>query len=375
MKRLNLAIVTLLFFGCSQPQAPVATPPALPVVTVAQETIATYQEYPASIEGAVNVEIRPQVTGLLEHTFVDEGAYVRAGQALFKIDERPFKAALSNATASYRAAQGALLNADLEVEKLTPLVQNKVVSDYQLKTARAAFSIAKANMEQAKALISTAEINLGYALIKAPVSGFIGRLIKKQGSLVGPTDAESLTELSDVHDVHVYFSLAEKDFVAFKELYPGKTLLDKIRNLPAVTLLLSDNTQYTLPGRVDIVDGQFDKNTGAITFRASFPNPDGLIRSGNTGKLRLKLLHANAMVIPESATFESQDKVFVFVLADSNKVKKVPVTIAGKNESNFLISNGLKPDDRIVLSGFESLKEGTKIDPQPNTEAVATVKN
>ncbi len=375
MKIILLAIIAIALFSCSpKPQtAQTPPPPSLPVATIKSGTDTTYQEYPASIEGTVNVEVRPQVSGSLDKVFVDEGAYVNAGQPLFKINEQPFRAALNNALASQHAAEGALTNAQLEIDKLTPLVQNKVISDYQLKTAKAAHDIAKANIEQAKANVATAQINLGYTLIKAPVSGYIGRLLKKQGSLVSPADVQELTQLSDVHDVHVYFSLSEKDFVSFKEQYPGATLKDKLQHLPLVSLLLSDNSTYAKQGKIDMIDGQFDKTTAAITIRASFSNPDGLLRAGNTGKVRLGLQHKDALVVPESATIEMQDKVFVFAMADSNKVKKVPINIVGKSGTNYLVKDGLKIGDQIVLSGIDHLQEGTVIQPQKPVEKIAAI--
>ncbi|MDF2432074.1 MAG: rane fusion protein multidrug efflux system [Mucilaginibacter sp.] len=372
---ISLSTIMLFLYSCSSaPQAPQASPPpSLPVATVISGTETTYQDYPASIEGTVNVEVRPQVSGALDKVFVDEGAFVSAGQPLFKINDQPYRAQLNNSLASQHAAEAALANSQLEIDKLTPLVQNKVVSEYQLKTAKAAYDVAKANIEQAKANVSTAQINLGYTLIKAPVSGYIGRLLKKQGSLVAPADAEALTQLSDVHDVHVYFSLGEKDFVSFKEQYPGETLKDKLKQLPAVQLLLADNSEYDKNGKIDVIDGQFDKNTGAITIRASFPNPQGLLRSGNTGKVRLSLQHNNALIVPQSATIEMQDKVFVFTVADSNKVKKQPIEIAGKTGNNYLVKGGVKAGDQIVLSGIDHLQEGTVIHPEKAAEKVAAV--
>jgi membrane fusion protein (multidrug efflux system) len=367
-----LAALLLISSCSSAPAAQQAPPPpALPVQTVQASSVTTYQEYPASIEGAVNVEIRPQVSGALDRVFVDEGAFVSAGQPLFKINDQPYRAALNNALATQHAAEAALVNAQLEIDKLTPLVQNKVVSDYQLKTAVAASQIAKANIESAKANVATAKINLGYTTISAPVAGYIGRLLKKQGSLVSPQDAEALTQLSDVHNVHVYFSLGEKDFVGFKEEYAGQTLKDKLNHLPAVALLLADNSEYPLKGKIDMIDGQFDKTTGAITVRASFPNAQGLLRSGNTGKIRLSLNHNDALTVPESATVEMQDKVFVFALADSNKVKKVAITIDGKDGENYVIKDGLKAGDQIILSGMDHLQEGAKIVPQKAADKVA----
>jgi membrane fusion protein, multidrug efflux system len=373
MKNLFLAIIALSIYSCtSKPQTAAAPPPpSLPVATIVTGTDTTYQEYPASIEGTVNVEVRPQVSGALDKVFVDEGAYVNAGQPLFKINDQPYRAALNNAIASQHAAEGAAANAELEIDKLTPLVQNKVVSEYQLKTANAAYAIAVANIEQAKANVSTAKINLGYTLIKAPVNGYIGRLLKKQGSLVAPADADALTQLSDVHNVHVYFSLSENDFVNFKEQYPGETLTDKLKRLPSVALLLPDNSVYTKQGKIDMIDGQFDKTTGAITLRASFDNPQGLLRSGNTGKIRLSLQHKDALIVPQSATVEMQDKVFVFAVADSNKVKKQPITIIGKSGSNYLVKDGIKAGDEVVLSGIDHLQEGTVIHPEKTTDKLA----
>ncbi len=373
MKSIYLALIVLALYSCSsKPQTAAAPPPpSLPVATVTTGSDTTYQEYPASIEGTVNVEIRPQVSGTLDKVFVDEGAFVKAGEPIFKINDQPYRAAYNNAEASLHAAEGAQVNAQLEIEKLTPLVDNKVVSDYQLKNAKAAFTIAKSNVEQARANVSTAQINLGYTLIKAPVAGYIGRLLKKQGSLVGPSDTQALTDLSDVHNVHVYFSLSEKDFVNFKNQYPGVTLNDKLKRLPPVALMLADNNQYGSSGRIDMIDGQFDKTTGAITLRASFPNAQGLLRSGNTGKVRLSMQHNNALIIPQSATVDMQDKVFVFAVADSNKVKRLPLNIIGKSGNNYLVKDGVKAGDQIVLSGIDHLQEGMVIHPEKAPEKIA----
>ncbi|WP_295769902.1 efflux RND transporter periplasmic adaptor subunit [uncultured Mucilaginibacter sp.] len=376
MKSLAIILSLAVLYGCAEKpaQQQAAPPQALPVTEIKVDTATTYQDYPASIEGAVNVEIRPQVAGTLDRLYADEGAYVTKGQPLFKINENPFREALNNAKASQQAAEGAMANAKLEVEKLTPLVQNKVVSEYQLKAAKAALQVAQAQVAQAKAQVGTAQINLGYTVIKAPVSGYIGRLVKKQGSLVSPSDAEALTQLSDVHDVHVYFSLGETDFVNFKAQYAGKNLQDKISHLPPVALVLSDKSSYTLPGKIDMIDGQFDKTTGAITVRATFPNADGLLRSGNTGKVRLSLQHNNVARVPQDATLELQDKVFVYAVGDSNKVAKQPIVIEGKSGSDYLVKSGLNPGQQIVLSGVDHLQDGMKIAPQKavdKTNAVA----
>ena len=365
----NAILTTTLFawtlIGCAdKTEAPVASAPLLPVYDVKSANAMTDSEFPASIQGTVDVEIRPQVSGNLDKVLVDEGAFVTKGQALFKINEQPFREQLNNALANLHGAEAALINAQLEIDKLTPLVQNKVVSDYQLKTAKASHRIATANLDQAKAMVGSAKINLGYTTITAPVSGYIGRLPKKQGSLVSATDIEPLTKLSDVHEVYAYFSLGETDFINFKTQYSGNTINDKIKNLPPVTLVLADNSAYAEAGKIDMVDGQFDKNTGAITLRATFPNSKGLLRSGNTGRIRLEIQHGDAILVPQVATIEMQDKVFVFTVNKENKVTKMPITIIGKSGTNYLIKDGVKSGDQIVLSGIDKLQEGQAIQPE-----------
>jgi membrane fusion protein (multidrug efflux system) len=370
-------ILALVLSSCAdKSQAPAAAPaPVLPVLAITSENTTTDNEYPASIQGTVDVEIRPQVSGNLDRVLVDEGAYVSKGQSLFKINERPFREQLNNALASLHAAEAALINSQLEVDKLTPLVQNKVVSDYQLKTAKASQKIAAANIEQAKAMVASARINLGYTNVTAPVSGYIGRLPKKQGSLVSATDVEPLTTLSDVHEVYAYFSLGETDFINFKSQYAGNSIGDKIKKLPPVSLILADNNAYPQTGKIDMVDGQFDKTTGAITLRATFPNANGTLRSGNTGRIRLGLVHDDAILVPQSATIEMQDKVFVFTVSKDNKVTKMPITVICKSGTNYLIKDGVKSGDQIVLSGIDKLQEGQVIQPEKGAAKVAQITN
>ncbi|MGN7204623.1 efflux RND transporter periplasmic adaptor subunit [Pedobacter sp. SAFR-022] len=373
MKVFSLALALLLFACQRQEKLQVSSTvvQALPVLTINSSSENTLLEYPALIEGAVDLEIRPQVSGSIEKVFVNEGALVQKGQPLFKINELPFREALNNAKATLQSAKAAAQNAQLEIDKLTPLVANKVVSDFQLKSAKAAHAAALASVEQAKAGIATAEINLGYTLIKAPVTGYVGRLPKKQGSLVGADDPVPLTRLSDAHEVHVYFSLSEDDFINFNERYAGKTVAERIRNIPGVSLLLADNTVYPKKGKLDMIDGQFDKQTGAITLRATFPNEDGLLRSGNTGKIQLIMTHENALSVPQEATVEIQDKIFIFSVDKENKVSKQPITVLGTSGTNYLVRNGIKAGDRIVLKGMENLKEGELIQPEQSKDLTA----
>lgn len=340
-------------------------PPQLPVVTVTNRSTTTYQDYPTSLEGKVNVEIRPQVNGYLEKIFVDEGAYVKAGQTLFAINDRPYQEALANANASLQAALANQEKAQLEVDRLSPLVRNNVVSDVQLKTAEAGLQTARANVSQARAMVSNARINAGYALIKAPVNGYIGRIPHKIGSLVGRGESLPLTMLSDVREVYAYFSMSEIDFLKFKEQVPGNSLEEKLKKLPAVELVMVDGTLYPDKGRIGTIEGQFDKTMGTITFRATFPNAAGLLRSGNSGRVRIPREHSDVLIVPQESTFELQDKVLVFVVADSNKVVSRPISVDGQNNHYYFVSKGLSPGEKIVFSGLSRLRDGAVINPQP----------
>ncbi|MDI1255280.1 MAG: efflux RND transporter periplasmic adaptor subunit [Flavobacterium sp.] len=376
MKNLmTMSLVALFLASCADKNggAPANAPATLPVLDIAYATTSTETEYPVAIQGQTDVEIRPQVSGILDKIFVDEGAYVTAGQPLFKINDNPYREQFNNATAGLNAAEAAVMNAQLEVDKLAPLVQNKVVSDYQAKTAKANLAIAKANVAQAKAVLGSAQINLGYTIIKAPVSGYIGRLPRKQGSLISPADPESLTTLSDAREVYAYFSLSENDFINFKTQYKGNTINDKLKGLAPVSLILSDETTYPQAGKIDMVDGQFDKTTGAITMRAKFPNANGLLRSGNTGKVKISIQHQNAIVIPQDATMEIQDKIYVFLLDKKNAVTRQPVVVSGKSGTTYLISEGIATGDRIVLKGFENLPDGAVIIPENTKKPVAKI--
>lgn len=365
-------LITILL-GCSSSadQNAAPPPPIVPVGQVMERSLETFNEYPASIEGHIDIEIRPQVSGYLQTVFVEEGAYVSAGQSLFKINEQPYRQALNNAKASLHSSQAATLNAQIEVDKLVPLVENKVVSGIQLKTAQTAYKIAKANEEQAQANVAAANINLGYTNVKSTVSGFIGRIPKKQGSLVSPSDEMALTRLSDIRTVYVYFSLGENDFSVFNMNFKAKDIKTQLKNLPKVELLLSNDSVYSEKGVIDMIDGQFDKNTGSIMLRASFTNKRGELRSGNTGRIRLGIPHQNILLVPQSSTVEMQDKVFVYAVASGNKVVKKPIQIIGKSGSNYLIKDGLRSGEQIILSGFDHLQEGQVVQPEKSVDKTA----
>ncbi len=339
-------------------------PPELPVISVSSRPVTTYDEFTATIQGSRDIEIRPQVDGYLEAIYVDEGALVKKGQPLFRIDARPYREQLNTANAILLSAKAALQNASINVSKLTPLVQNNVVSDVQLKSAKAAYDAAKANVAQAQSQVQTARINLGYTTITAPADGYIGMIPFKTGSLVGKSLPEELTVLSETRNMHAYFTMSEVDFIQFKEHFSGSTIQEKIKRMPEVELVLADNSVYPVKGKVELAEGQFGKTTGTISFRATFPNVSGLLRSGNTGKIKIPTLVNNSLLIPQEATFELQDKVFVYALADSNKVLGKPLTIEGTSGNFYLVSKGLKAGDKIVYQGIDRLRDGMVINPK-----------
>jgi len=363
----GILMLAVVLYSCASKQAggPPPQAPQLPVMSVTSAPATTYLEFPASLEGKVNVEVRPQVTGYLEKIFVDEGAYVKEGQPLFKIDARLYSEQLNSASSNQLAAQANMERAQVEVDRLAPLVAANVVSEVQMKTAKANLEAAKAAVAQAKASAGSARINVGYTLVTAPVSGYIGRIPYKIGALVTNNDAQPLTLLSDVREIYAYFSMSEPDFIAFKNNFAGNTLQEKLKQAPPVELILADNTPFAQKGKIETIEGQFNKTTGAISFRATFPNADGVLRTGNTGKVRLAQQVPAAITIPQEATFEIQDKVFVYTVGDSNKVASRPISVAGKTANYYFISEGLKAGEKIVLSGTGSLRDGAVITPQP----------
>lgn len=382
--RLLPSILIILLFSCKDGNAPAGygamPPPSLPVITVSMQPATTYQDFTASVQGTRDVEIKPQVDGYLTSIEVDEGAYVHKGQPLFIIDRRPFEEQLNNANAALVASRASMENAQINVDKLKPLVENNVVSDVQLKSAQAIYNNAQAAVNQSQASVQSARINLNYTTITAPSDGYVGTIPFKTGSLVTKGMADALTIVSETKDMRVYFSMSEPDFLLFKVKYPGYTIADKVKQMPPVQLVLADNSVYPQPGKVELVEGQFDKAVGAIKFRASFPNAEGMLRSGSTGKVRIPTTLKSVLVIPQDATFELQDKVFVYTVGDSNKIVTRPLTISGRTTNYYFVSDGVKQGDKIVLSSMSTtmiggLRDGMVIQPQMiSTDSLLKVK-
>ncbi|UAY53865.1 efflux RND transporter periplasmic adaptor subunit [Arachidicoccus terrestris] len=344
---------------------------SLPVYRVDTGTAFIAKEFLGTIEGKVNVEIRPQVEGLLDQIYVDEGDFVQKGQDLFKVNPQSYQELLNNAEANENVEEAKLENAKIELERIRPLVENEVISPVRLKKAESDYDIAKASLAQATAAVASAKINMNFTTIKAPVSGYIGRIPKRIGNLVSSKDKEPITVLTDVHEVYVYFSMSESDFLHFskakkeearKQLSAGDTgHLSSFK--PSVTLTLADGTSYPHEGLVDAVAGQVNRNTGAISLRATFPNEENILRAGNTGTLNMTETKRGEMLIPQEATLTLQDKTFVMKLDTAGKTVRQLITIGGSAGNKYIISSGLKKGDVIITEGFDKISEGMKINP------------
>ena len=349
---LKFILIAIVFYSCNSPkdQDLAGQSRSLPVMELKLDSITLYTEYPARVEGKVNVDIRSRIDGYIQTIYVEEGSYVKAGQALFKIDDRSYTEALNSANAQ-------LANAELEVNKYRMLSQNNVTSDFQLKTAEATYKAAKSTVE-------TARINLGFTTVKAPVNGFIGLIPKRIGNLVAPGDAQPLTTLSDINEVYTYFSMSEKDFLLFNSQYQGENVNEKIAKMESVSLMLADNSIYPVNGKIDMVNGSFDTSTGAISMRAVFNNPNRLLRTGNTGRIIIPRKTNNVLLVPVLSTMDLQDKILVWRLTNDNKTERVAITISGKQGDFYVVKEGLSAGDRIIAKELETVIDGETIQPE-----------
>jgi len=342
------------------------SPPSVSTIIIKTDSATTSRQYASILEGVANIEIRPQVGGYLEKIFVDEGAHVSKGQPLFLIDDKPFTEQLNQSTAALGTAIANADKAKIEVARLEKLVAGKVISQVQLDNAKDALNAEISNIAQAKAVQKSAMINKGYTLIKAPASGYIGSLPYKVGSLISYTEPLPLTVLSDIHQMYAYFSMSENEFLEFTKRYPGKSMEEKIKQVPCVSLMLADNSVYGEMGRIDIVKGQFDETTAAITFRAIFPNAGSLLRSGNTGKVIIPFKYSDVIRIPQAATFQMQNKIMAYVIGKNDTLKSMSLKVLDKDDQYYIVSEGVKPGDNMVVKGIDRLREGMVVTPNKN---------
>ncbi len=352
-----------LLWSCSNQPAEMSPPPVLDVdfIEIKRSSAQIEKRYPATIEGSVNVDIKAQVSGYLEHIFVKEGDYVQKGQSLFKIKSEVYDEQVNNNKALYEAAVAAEQSASIELDKIKPLVEGKVYTQVQLDAAKANYAAAKARTEQARIAINSSEINAAFSLIKAPVSGYIGRIPNRLGNLVTPADLTPLTTLSEINTVFVYFSLSEADFIAYAK--DSKT--DQAMNV--VELVMADGTIYPQTGKLEMASGNISRSTGSIPLKAVFNNPDKLLRSGGSGKIVLKKTLNDVIAIPMAGVIDIQDRYFVFTLADSNKVAMKPIEVAGKTGDSYIVKSGLQTGEKLVINRIDALNDGMQVVPTPKS--------
>ena len=339
---------------------------AYAVVAVQPRTTVLYNDFPATIQGQQNVEIRPKVDGFVEAIYVDEGAAVKKGQPLFHISAPQYEEAVNTAQAGIKTAVANVNSARMGVEKLRPLVSRDIISPYALQEAQFTLQGQEAALAQAQATLANARTNVGYTRILSPVTGVVGTIPNKIGSLISTTSTDPLTTVTGIANVYAYFSVNEKRLLNFTRDIPGTTLQDKLAHLADVQLLLADGTTYAYKGRIETAIGQINAQTGSSGFRASFQNPQGLLRSGGSGTVRLPRTVKDALLVPQSATYELQGKQFLYTLGPGNKVHNTQITVQPTPDGQFyVVQSGLKAGQTVVLEGVNGLKDNGKIIPRP----------
>ncbi len=351
--------------SCSKQEAAQQAPaPTLKVLTVAESAANLSKTYPTIIKGKTDVAIRPQVSGFITKVHVDEGQTVSKGQLLFTIDQVQFQAAVDQAAAQVNAARTAVANAQIQADNQRQLFERNIISENAWQTADNQLSQAKAQLTLAEAALTAAKKNLSYTEVVAPSNGVVGTIPNREGSLASPSSAQPLTTISDNSQVYAHFSLTEKDLL---EMTNGGTtsLSESLKNMPEVKLILADGSEYPLPGKVATISGVIDYSTGASGVRALFPNPSGMLRSGNTGKILIPEVVDSAIMVPQKATFEIQDLRYVFTLNDSNMTVNTRIEILPLNDGkNYVVTNGLKSGDRVVVEGIgTSVRANMKVNP------------
>ncbi len=350
---LFISVFALFLTSCkdqNSQQSVQIPPPTISVSKVQTKTVTGYNEYPVNIEGIINSNVRAKTSGYIQEVLVDEGQKVSKGQPLFKLETQSLSQDAEAAKASVNAAQ-------VEVEKLKPLVEKNIISPVQLETA-------KANLAQAKANYNSISANIGYATVKSPVDGYVGAINLREGSLVSPSDATPLTNVSDINKVYAFFSLNEAQHIDYLQRAEGKSKAERIKNLPDVSLVLANGELYSETGRIQTSTGQIDQNTGTINVRAIFDNPNEILTNGNSGSIRIPTEYKDVIVVPQSATFEQQKDIMIFTVDEESKAKATLIKVQGTVNNLYVVESGLKEDDRIIVSGLAKLRNGMAITPK-----------
>lgn len=344
-----------LLYSCGQtPVETIASTASYKVVNPVFIDTVFVKEYVADIHSLRNVEVRTRVKGFIEQIHVDEGKAVREGQLLFSLGGRELKENLLRSTATWKSMIAELKVAEVELRNTRTLAEKKIVSTSELDMAMARTEAVEAKIEEAKAAIAIAQLNLSFAEIRAPFDGVINRIPYKTGSLVA--EGELLTTLSNNREVFAYFHVSEKEFIeAMRKDSSGK--------MEDVSLLMANNELFPFSGKVETVENEIDKGTGNIAFRARFHNPKLLLKHGASGKILVKEELKKALVIPQKSTFEIQDKVYVYVVDSLNTVRVRNIVPKLRLRHLFVIEAGLTPSDRVIYEGIQQVKEGNKVTP------------
>ena len=329
----------------------------VPVFELKSKDTTLHRSYVASINARQNVELRAKASGFLENILVDEGQFVRKGQLMFRLNDAEFKVQVSEAKALHTSALAEVKGAEVEVRRVQSLVDKKIVTGTELELANAKLAAAKAKVDEAIAKEEKANINLSYTAVRAPFDGIIDRIPHKLGSLV--TEGTLLTTVSDNHAMHVYFKVSEKEYLN----YVNTKKATQHTRQPA-TLILADGTEYKHAGKIETMEGEFDQETGSIAFRAAFPNPSGVLKHGASGNILLTSPIAKALMIPQKAVLEIQDKNYVFVVGEDQKVRMKSFVPEARIDDCILVKSGLEEGDRIVYEGVQNIKEGSAVKPR-----------
>lgn len=332
------------------------------VVTVQPSEATLNTSYPATIKGIQDIEIRPRISGHIMKVLVDEGDFVRAGQPLFIIDKVQYEAAVNSAKAAINVVKANIATQELTVKNKRMLFEKGIISQYDMEMAENDLASLKAQLSEAQANLVTAQNNLSFCTVTSPADGVVGMIPYRVGSLVSSTTTEPLTTVSNITKMYVYFSMTEKQMLELTRNTGGIT--ESIEKMPKVNLVLSDGTQYTSEGTITAVSGVIDQTTGSVQMRATFDNSGKELRSGGTGSVLVPTHVTNAIVIPQKATYEIQDKKYVYLLGKDNKVKNTEITVLTQNDgTNYVVTSGIKAGDRLVVEGVNSLKDGMQINP------------
>lgn len=345
--------------ACTQP-APTSQESGYKTMTVKKENRLLTNSYSAVVKGRQSVEIRPQVSGTITEICVKEGAKVHKGQVLFVIDQVPYKAALQTALANVKSAEAAVATARLTFDSKEELFKERVVSDFDRQTAQNSLLEAEASLAQAKANETNARNDLSYTVVRSPVDGVASMSSYRVGALVNSSITTPLLTVSDDEEVYVYFSMTENQMLSLLRQYGS---VDKaLAGMPKVSLQLSDGVKYAHEGVIDAISGTIDTGTGAVSLRAVFPNPEGMLRNGSTATLVLPYTKENALVVPQEATFEIQDKVYVYKVNESGKAESAQVTVFPLNNGQeYIVESGLQEGEVIVAEGAGLIQENTQI--------------